>query len=168
MGQGIRRAISEGLVSRADIFVTTKIWLYNLKRDDLIAQARESNENLGLGYIDLLLIHGPLPFKKIDSNQFYSPGPDGQPLLAADVDIHRESWSAMEHVAGLGIARSIGVSNYSIKLLQKTLAHASIKPSVNQVECNPFFQQSTCWLQRTRSEGVKLELLLANVDGYPK
>lgn len=141
VGEGIRRAISEGLVTREEIFVTTKIWMFNLKHDDLIAQAKESNESLGLGYIDLLLIHGPVPFKKNDKGEFMTFKEDGTPDVHEDVDIHTESWAAMEEVVGLGIAKSIGVSNYSVRVLEKTLANAKIKPAVNQIESHPYFQQ---------------------------
>ena len=99
VGEGIRKAIDEGLVKREDIFLTTKIWMYNLKHDDLIAQAKESNAALNLGYIDLLLVHGPIPFQKpADLSVIFPTGDDGKPLINADVDIHTETWAAMEEV----------------------------------------------------------------------
>ena len=99
VGEGVKKAIDEGLVKREDVFVVTKIHTYHLKHDDLIAQAKESNDAIGLGYIDLLLIHGPFPFKKVDpNNPFFSVGPDGQPIMHDDVDIHTETWAAMEEV----------------------------------------------------------------------
>lgn len=142
VGEGITRAISEGLVRREEVFVTTKVWMFHLKREDVIAQAKESNENLGLGYIDLLLVHGPVPLRKqTDANAFMPMKQDGTPDVYDDLDIHTETWSAMEQVHDMGIAKSIGVSNYGIQHLIKTLAHARIKPAVNQIESNPLFQQ---------------------------
>ena len=139
VGEGIKRAIDEGLVKREDIFVTTKIWASNLKHDDLITQAKESNDNLGLQYIDLLIIHSPIPFKK--SRVPFPMRADGKPDIHEDLDIHKESWGAMEEVVGLGIAKSIGVSNYHVRHLEKTIANAKIKPAVNQIEGHPYFQQ---------------------------
>ena len=142
VGEGMKRAIDEGLVTRAEIFVTTKISTFNLKHDDLIAQAKESNENLGLGYIDLLLIHGYIPFNRTpNSNEFKYRHEDGSPNINKDVDIHTESWGAMEEVVRMGIAKSIGVSNYQVRHLEKTFAKATIKPAVNQIESHPFRQQ---------------------------
>ena len=155
VGEGIQAAISEGLVKREDVFVTTKIWMYNLRRDDLIAQAKESNQALGLKYIDLLLIHGPLSFKKESEQLFLNYDFDGKPVLDAGVNIHTESWPAMEECVRMGLAKSIGVSNYTIDQLNKTLAHARIKPAVNQVESNPFLQQSDL-LEFCKQHGIVL------------
>ena len=141
VGEGIRKAIREGIVSRAEIFVTTKIWMFHLRHDDVIAQAKESNENLGLGYTDLLLVHGPVPFRKSEKYSFMPVKEDGSPDLYEDLDIHTETWGAMEEVQKMGIAKSIGVSNYDVRHLEKTIANAVIKPVVNQIEGNPFFQQ---------------------------
>ena len=142
VGEGIRKAIDEGLVKRDQVFVTTKIWMYNLKRDNLIDQAKTSNGALGLDYIDLLLIHGPIAMKKETEERYLNYDANGKPVLEQDVNIHTESWPAMEEVVAMGIAKSIGVSNYSIDQLDKTLAQAKIKPVVNQVESNPFLQQN--------------------------
>ena len=146
VGEGINKAIAEGLVTREEIFVTTKVWLFNLKRDDLIAQAKESNNNLGLGYIDLLLIHGAFAVHKPDPTlvfpaNFFPFKKDGKVDVDLDVDIVKESWPAMEEVVRLGIVKSIGVSNWHVPMLEQVCASASIKPAVNQIECNPFFQQ---------------------------
>ena len=147
VGEGINKAIAEGLVTREEIFVTTKVWLFNLKRDDLIAQAKESNNNLGLGYIDLLLIHGAFAVNKpvhaapINPTNALTRKADGSVDVALDVDIIKESWPAMEEVVRLGIVKSIGVSNWHVPMLEQVCASASIKPAVNQIECNPFFQQ---------------------------
>ena len=141
VGEGIKKAMNEGLVTREEVFVTTKIWMYNLKREDLIAQAHQSHASLDLGYIDLLLIHGPIPFRKTSEEALFPLKEDGSPDIRQDVDVHTESWGAMQDLVKEGITKSIGVSNYSIVQLEKTLAHASIKPAANQVESHPFLQQ---------------------------
>lgn len=65
-GEGIRRAISEGLVKREDIFVTTKLWNNYHRKEHATAMAKAQNDTWGLGYIDLFLIHFPVALKYID------------------------------------------------------------------------------------------------------
>lgn len=65
-GQGIRRAIEDGLVKREDIFVTTKLWNNYHRKEHAVAMAKAQNEAWGLGYIDLYLIHFPVSLKYID------------------------------------------------------------------------------------------------------
>ena len=146
VGEGIKKAIAEGLVKREEIFVTTKIWIFNLRRDDLIAQANESNNNLGLGYIDLLLIHGAFAVNKPDPKLVFPANlfprkADGSVDVDLDFDVIKEGWPVMEEVVRLGIVKSIGVSNWPVFMLEQVCASASIQPAVNQIECNPFFQQ---------------------------
>ena len=144
VGAGVKRAISEDIVRREDVFIVSKVWATDLRHDDLIAQAKESNQRLGLQYIDLLLINCPIPLKKTGKENWF-----GEPLNADDsisydreLDVHRESWSAMQHLVQTdGIVKSIGVANYDTNQLAKTLAHASIKPAVVQTECTPILQQ---------------------------
>ena len=155
VGEGIRKAIDEGLVKREEVFVVTKVANYNLRREDVISQAKESNAALGLGYIDLLLVHAPLPLEKPPPGQLIAFNADGTLAVAQDVDIHTETWGAMQELVKEGITKSIGVSNYSVKLLQRTLAHASIKPAVNQIESNPFHQRNDL-LEFAKKEGIIL------------
>lgn len=65
-GQGIQRAITEGLVRREDIFITTKLWNNYHRKEHAIQMAKEQNEAWGLGYIDLYLIHFPIALEYVD------------------------------------------------------------------------------------------------------
>ena len=65
-GEGIRRAIDEGLVQREDIFITTKLWNNYHRREHAVSMAKAQNETWGLGYIDLFLIHFPSALRYID------------------------------------------------------------------------------------------------------
>lgn len=69
------------------------------------------------------------------------PSDDGSPDIYDDLDIHTESWSAMEEVVGMGIAKTISVSNYTIEHVEITLANAKIKPAVNQIPTHLCKQQ---------------------------
>ena len=143
VGRGAKKAIDEGIVKREELFITTKIWLTNMQKDSVIRQAKESNEKLGLGYIDLLLVHWPVPLKEtgkllggilpVDENNKCVP--------QDDIDINAETWPAMEETVRLGIAKSIGVSNYNTRQLKSLLEVAKIKPVNNQVECTPYLPQ---------------------------
>ena len=139
VGRGAKRAIDEGIVKREDLFITTKIWATNMRKEAVLKQAKESNEKLGLGYIDLLLVHFPVPLK--DNGTGFLPVDENGKFLFDDVDIHEETWRAMEETVDLGISKSIGVSNYNIRLLKSVLEVARIKPVTNQVESTPYLPQ---------------------------
>ena len=137
IGEGVARAISEGLVKREDLFLSSKVWVTDLRPEALAAQARESVANLSSGYLDLLLIHGPQAYKVTKSKSTLD-----LEVVDEGVDVHRESWKAMEQLVADGVVRSIGVANYGTEDLEKTLAACSIKPAVDQVESTPIFQSN--------------------------
>ena len=68
-GQGIKRAIDEGLVKREDIFVTTKLWNNYHRREHALSMAKAQNEAWGLGYIDMFLIHFPCALKYVSPEE---------------------------------------------------------------------------------------------------
>ena len=68
-GQGIKRAINEGLVKREDIFVTTKLWNNYHRREHVLSMAKAQNEAWGLGYIDMFLIHFPCALKYVSPEE---------------------------------------------------------------------------------------------------
>lgn len=65
-GEGVRRAISDDLVKREDVFITTKLWNNYHRNEHAIAMAKKQNETWGLGYIDLFLIHFPCALEYVD------------------------------------------------------------------------------------------------------
>lgn len=112
VGQGIKRAIEEGLVEREDIFVTTKLWFDNYTMEGIDAAL----ERLDLEYIDLLLLHQPMGD--------YIGG-----------------YKAMEQAVEQGKVRCIGISNFSQEQFEEIMAIATISPAINQVETHPYNQQ---------------------------
>ena len=72
-GQGIKRAIEEGLVKREEVFVVTKLWNNYHQKDHALAQAKSQNEAWGLGYIDLYLIHFPIALKYVSPETLRYP-----------------------------------------------------------------------------------------------
>ncbi|KAF7545608.1 hypothetical protein G7Z17_g9048 [Cylindrodendrum hubeiense] len=142
-GEGILRAISEGLVKREDIFITTKLWNNYHSREHALAMAKLQNEAWGLGYIDLYLIHFPVALKYIEPETRRFPAwwmDDAGTVEVANVPI-RETWEALETTVDEGIARSIGVSNFQAQGLYDLQRYARHPVSALQIEHHPYLVQ---------------------------
>jgi 2,5-diketo-D-gluconate reductase A len=111
VGQGIR----DSGIRREDLFVTTKLDGPSQGNDRAINGLNESLQRLGLDYVDLLLIHWPLPQR----------------------DEYISTWKTFEKLVAAGTARSIGVSNFKPAHIDRLLAEATIRPAVNQIQLNP-------------------------------
>jgi 2,5-diketo-D-gluconate reductase A len=117
--EGVGAAVAATGVRREDVFVTTKLWNSEQGYDSTLRAFEESLGRLGTGYVDLYLIHWPLPRR----------------------DLYLETWRAFERIKEEGGARSIGVSNFRIEDLERLEAEAEQLPTVNQVELHPRLQQ---------------------------
>jgi 2,5-diketo-D-gluconate reductase A len=115
----VGRAIRASGIPRDQIFVTTKFWNEDHKAGDIRGAFERSLEALDLGYIDLYLIHWPMP-----AHERY-------------VGV----WEQMITFQAAGSTKSIGVSNFQIAHLQRILDATGVAPVVNQVELHPVFQQ---------------------------
>ena len=156
VGSGIKRAIAEGIVRREQMCAVTKVWVTNFTRDLVLRTAKESNDNLGLGYIDLLLMHYPTPSHDlpiVNPDKLMPRNPDGTVAFHDDIDIYNETWRAMEELVDQGLVHSIGVSNFSTTQIETLLRTARIKPVVNQVESHPLLPQEKL-LAFCRKNGV--------------
>ncbi|XP_075656993.1 (1S)-1,7-diacetoxy-luvungin A aldo-keto reductase-like [Castanea sativa] len=135
LGEAIDDALGLGLIkSRDELFITSKLWCSDAHYDCVLPAIQKTLKNLKLEYIDLYLVHWPVSVK---------PGEYELPVKKKDllpIDI-KSVWEAMEECQKLGLAKSIGVSNFSCKKLETLLATAQIPPTVNQVEMNPLWQQ---------------------------
>lgn len=144
-GQGVRKAIDEGLVKREDIFITSKLWNNYHKREHALEMARLENEAWGLGYLDLFLIHFPIalefiPFETMRYPCFWSDKEQTKVTPLAKVPIS-ETWGAMEELVQSGTTKSIGISNFHSQLIYDLLSYAKIPPSVLQIEHHPYLTQ---------------------------
>ncbi|KAL8150202.1 hypothetical protein V2J09_020010 [Rumex salicifolius] len=135
IGDAVREAVAGGLISsREEIFITSKLWVGDA-HPELVAPALGNTlRNLKIDYIDLYLVHWPVSSKP-GKYDFPVAKEDFLPFDFAGV------WGAMEECQKLGLAKAIGVSNFSCKKLGQILSIAKIPPAVNQVEVNPFWQQ---------------------------
>ncbi|MGH7736395.1 MAG: aldo/keto reductase [Candidatus Tyrphobacter sp.] len=116
VGEGIRRSG----IDRAEIFVTTKLWMTQYGYESALRGFEASLGRLGLEYLDLYLLHWPMP---------------------SDFDETVASYRALERLLADGRVRAIGVCNFSPEHLQMLSERTSVVPAVNQVELNPFFSQ---------------------------
>jgi diketogulonate reductase-like aldo/keto reductase len=131
VGEALQLAFKSGLVKREDVFVTTKLSPADNQPANVLPSLQKSLSNLQLDYVDLYLVHWPAESIGKGSYKVLSP-------------IQRqEVWEAMEACVNAGLAKAIGVSNWSIKKLEELLLHAHISPAVNQVEFHPLLQQNS-------------------------
>lgn len=142
VGSGIREYMAEDPnLKREDLFITTKIWQHLHEPEDVEWSLRNSLEKLQTSYIDCLLIHWPIAAEKIDQNNV-KIGADGKYVINKELTENPlPTWRAMESLYTAGLAKSIGVSNWTIKGLESLLAQATITPHVNQIEIHPFLPQ---------------------------
>src|SRR5690606_27410884 len=118
--EGVGRAIRESGLPREDVFVTTKLANPDQNGYDAALSAFDASiERLGLDYVDLYLIHWPLPAK----------------------DVYVDTWKAFEKLYADGRIRSIGVSNFHRPHLDRLAAETDVTPAINQIELHPNLPQ---------------------------
>nr|WP_300337425.1 aldo/keto reductase [Actinomyces sp.] len=117
VGAGLAQAVADGVTSREEVFITSKIWVSNMSYERARASIEESLRRLGTDYIDLMLLHQAMGDY---------PG----------------AYRAMEEAYKAGRLRAIGVSNFYPERLVDVALLAQVPPAVNQVETHPFRQQA--------------------------
>ena len=116
--EGVGRGIRSSSVPRKELFITTKLWNTAQRIGDIDGAFQRSLDRLGLDYVDLYLIHWPVPGCFINS------------------------WQALERIRESGQAKAIGVSNFEISHLEALFQTSGIVPAVNQIEYHPLWNQS--------------------------
>ena len=114
---GVGAAVRASGVPREDVFIATKVWNSDQGYDTTLRAFERSLSQLGLGQVDLYLVHWPVKGRT------------------------KETWRALERIYGEGRARAIGVCNFKAHHLEELLQYAEVAPMVNQVECHPFLAQ---------------------------
>lgn len=137
VGQAIKEKISQGVVKRENLFVTSKLWNTFHSPDWVETAVKLSLSDLGLEYLDLYLIHWPMAYKE---GYDLEPVDENGKTIFSDVD-YVDTWRAMEKLVEKGLVKSIGVSNFNTKQIDRVLEIAKIKPVTNQVEVHPYLYQ---------------------------
>lgn len=146
VGQGIKRAIDEGLCTREDLWVTSKLWNTYHRGDHAKLALEKSLEDLDLDYLDLYLVHFPIALEFVPFETRYPPewvfDPSDEPAMMKPARVPlQETWRAMEELADEGVVRDIGVCNYTTGLLRDCLNYANRAPAVLQIESHPYLAQ---------------------------
>ena len=136
VGLALGESLTEGIVKREDIFITSKLWNNQHRRADVVPALKQTLQDLQLDYLDLFLIHWPVAFKKE-----VSWATKGEEFIALTELPLIETWRGMEQAVDEGLVKSIGVSNFSQVKLENLRLNGAIQPNVNQVECHPYLQQ---------------------------
>ncbi|MGB3342784.1 MAG: aldo/keto reductase [Aequorivita sp.] len=148
IGEALAEVFAEGKIFREDVFITSKLWNDAHAYGQVIPALQESLRKLKLNYLDLYLIHWPVAFRNgIDfprrPDDYLTP--EEAPLIT--------TWQQMEKAKKDGLAKHIGVSNFSVKKLKDLISKAEIKPEMNQVELHPLLQQDAL-LEYCKSENI--------------
>jgi 2,5-diketo-D-gluconate reductase A len=118
--KGVGAAAAASGLAREELFVTTKLWNAEQGLETTLAAFEASLERLGFDYVDLYLIHWPVPSK----------------------GLFVDTWRAFERIHEQGRARTIGVSNFRVEDLERLEAATEVRPTVNQIELHPRLQQA--------------------------
>lgn len=137
--EAVGKAIKNSSVNRDDIFVTSKLWVSDFNYERAKKGINTSLQKLGLDYMDLYLLHQPY----------------GDTMGA---------WRALEEAQKEGKIRAIGVSNFYADQLQDLMLTMPVKPAVNQIEVNPWYQEDA-EVKFAQSQGVRVEAWAPFAEG---
>lgn len=143
-GQGVARAIKDGLVKREELFIVSKLWNTFHDKERVEPICRKQLADWGIDYFDLYLIHFPVTLEYVDPSVRYPPGwhyDDAGTEIRPGKATIQETWTAMEGLVAAGLAKNIGVSNFQAQLLYDLLRYAKIRPATLQIEHHPYLQQ---------------------------
>ena len=135
----VSKAIASSAIKREELFITTKLWVQDYEYEDALKAFDLSLHKLGLDYIDLYLLHKPY-------GNYYA------------------AWRALEKLYKEGLIRAIGITSFSNERLLDLCLHNEVKPALNQIETNPFFQQHSA-NAFLKSEGIQHEAWAPFAEG---
>jgi diketogulonate reductase-like aldo/keto reductase len=145
IGQALSEIWKEGKVKREDVFITSKLRAGQMQINNVHKQFEQTLQELQLSYLDLYLIHHPVPC---------GVGDGGVVKFQRGVCI-QDIWREMEKIYDSGKVKAIGLSNFPTVLVNDLLNYARIKPAVNQIERTPYLTQKR-HIEFLRSEGIEV------------
>jgi D-xylose reductase len=146
VGEGIKQAIDEKIVTREELWITSKLWNTYHKEEHVLPACQRSLNDLQLTYLDLYLIHFPIAVKYVPFETRYPPAwcdPNVEKptiILEENAPLYL-TWKAMEKLVDQGVCRHIGVANFNVVTLLDMISYARIRPYANQVELHPYLTQ---------------------------
>jgi len=150
IGESLHSLINEKKLKREDVWITSKLWNTEHRKEHVRAGLKKSLARLQLDYLDAYLIHWSKAFKFVEGEWPSTLDPSdpvtfpriapGDRVVVDDVPFS-ETWRALEMLVDEGLVKTIGVCNWSIKQLEELMSTATIKPAINQVEVHPYFRQ---------------------------
>ena len=129
LGKGVARAIADGLTTREELFITTKVWVQDQKNEETAYEAvRTSLAKLNMEYVDLVLLHQPM-------GDYFA------------------AYRGITRAYKEGLTKAIGVANFYPAILTNLCENVEVIPAVNQVEMHPFFVQAAA-IENMKSYGI--------------
>lgn len=129
VGKGVKRAVADGLTTREELFITTKVWVQDAKSEETAYEAvKESLSKLDMPYVDLVLLHQPM-------GDYFA------------------AYRGIEKAYRDGLVKAVGVANFYPAVLTNLCENVEVLPAVNQVELHPFFVQAAA-LENMKAYGV--------------
>ncbi len=137
IGEAFNDAFLDRDVSREDLFITSKLWNNRHRSEQIESACMNTLNDLKLHYLDLYLIHWPV----VIADEVNYPS-EGSHMISLKTTPLTETWDGMVALQQKGLAKHIGVSNFSIQKIKEVYAHSGVLPEMNQVEMHPFLQQN--------------------------
>jgi diketogulonate reductase-like aldo/keto reductase len=125
-------------LKREELFICSKLWNIHHSKKRAINGIKNTLKTLGLDYLDAFFVNWPMGFQECDDNEPYPKTKEGK---IAYSDVHYlDTYAACEESCENKLIRSIGLSNFNIKQCEDVLKNCKIKPTLNRIEVNPYFQ----------------------------
>lgn len=147
IGQALKNIFANNKIKREEIFITSKLWNTDHRKDAVRKACEATLADLNLEYLDLYLMHWGIAIPPSDASpenplERLTEQKDANGFLITEKIPIRETWEAMEELVKAGLVKAIGVSNFTAPMLIDLLSYAKIKPAVNQVELHAYLQQT--------------------------
>ena len=152
VGQALQEGLAAGLVTRGDLFITTKLWNTNHRPERVGPAFEGSLKRLRIDYLDCYLIHTPFAFQPGDEQD--PRDENGNVIYDSGVSL-LDTWRAMEHLVDGGRCRAIGLADVSLEKLVAIYEPARIKPAVVQEEAHPYLPETEL-LEYCKEKGIVL------------
>ncbi|KAF4624891.1 hypothetical protein G7Y89_g13279 [Cudoniella acicularis] len=158
-GQGVARAIKEGIVKREELFIVSKLWNTFHEKERVEQLCQKQLKDWGVEYFDLFIMHFPIALEYVDPAVRYPPGWFYDGVTPTDIRLSKatihETWEAMEALVDGGLARSIGISNFNCASILDLLRYARIRPATLQIEHHPYLVQQPL-VKFAQKEGITI------------